>query len=331
MNNKVVMLSLAVLILGILFVHERYAHHHQSLEKALIEGYVNIEEFGAKGNDDKDDSSAIQEAIDYGVKHKLGKVKVTGNQRFILRKGILLKQGIELELGKNTTIEVQGDFRVFEIMKNSSITNGVIEVSDQNFSSEVLYFDGEQRFWSWETTRIEGVNIINTSDKNMGTAIALVADQSNEFISFIDFLSLKIVGFRMGILIKAEVPVEKFNFVNGNRFTNLTFDDCVKCIVLDSSKSIPNEVSGNQFTDIQIQMSDDTEGVLHVSGSDNRFQGMIWDVETYASDTTVVKFSDQSMRNSVVTNVDKAYMVDQGDDNSYFPQTGSTYGSSFKQ
>ncbi|REJ10275.1 hypothetical protein [Halobacillus trueperi] len=321
MNYKVFMLSLAVLILGILFVYEKYENQQQSLEKASLKEEVNIEDFGAKGNDDKDDSTAIQEAINYGVKHELGKVKVTGNQRFILQKGIILKQGIELELGKYTTLEVQGDFRVFEIMKNASITNGIIEVSDKNFSSEVLYFDGGQKFWSWETSRIEGMNIINTSDENTGTAIALVADHSNEFISFVDFSSIKIVGFRTGVFIKAETPTGKYNFVNGNRFINLTLDDCVECIVIESSKSIPNEVSGNQFTDFQIQLSDATEEVLKVSGSDNRFQGMIWDVESYASETKIVNFSAQSMRNSLISNVNETYIVDQGDDNSYYPQS----------
>ncbi|MYL49270.1 hypothetical protein GLV98_07225 [Halobacillus litoralis] len=319
MNYKVFMLSLAVLILGVLFVYEKYENQHPSLEEDSLKEGVNIEDFGAKGNDDQDDSTAIQEAIEYGVKHGVGKVKLTGNQRFILHKGIVLKQGIELELGKNTTIEVQGDFKVFEIMKNASITNGIIEVSDQTFSSEVLYFDGGQKFWSWETSRIEGLNIINTSEENTGTAIALVADQSNEFISFVDFLSLKIVGFQTGVFMKAEIPNEKYNFVNGNRFINLTLDDCVQCIVIESSKSIPNEVSGNQFTDFQIQLSDATEEVLRVSGSDNRFQGMIWDVESYATESKIVNFSAQSMRNSLISNVNEANIVDQGDNNSYYP------------
>ncbi|MBX0357659.1 hypothetical protein [Halobacillus sp. Nhm2S1] len=313
MNYKVLMLSLAVLILGTLYVYEKF--DGKSRKESVY-----IEDFGAEGNDDEDDSAAIQEAINYSAESGLGKVKATGNQRFILRKGIVLKQGIELELGKNTTLEVQGDFRVFEIMKNASITNGMIAVSDPKFSSEVLYFDGEQKFWSWETSRIEGVNIINMSDENTGTAIALIADDSDEFISFIDFLSLKIVGFHTGVLVKAEIPTEKYNFVNGNRFINLTLDDCVQCIVLESSKSIPNEVSGNQFTDFQIQLSDATEEVLRVSGSDNRFQGMIWDAESYVSETKIVNFSAQSMRNTLISNVNETYIVDQGDDNSYSPE-----------
>ncbi|MEC3883975.1 hypothetical protein VKA52_09600 [Halobacillus sp. HZG1] len=322
MKYKSCVLSLIILLLFLLFVYEKYQNQQQVLEEAARRGEVDIEDFGAVGNDDKDDSSAIQEAIEYGVKHGLGKVKVTGNQRFILRKGIILQQGMEMELGRNTTIEVQGDFRVFEIMKNASITNGIIEVSDQNFSSEVLYFDGGQKFWSWETSRIEGVNIINTSGENLGIALALVADNSNEFISFINFSSLNIVGFHTGVFIKADIPVEKHNFVNGNRFINLTLDDCVKCIVIESSKSIPNEVSGNQFTDFQVQLSDATKEVLSISGADNRFQGMIWDVESHALETKIVKFSNQSMRNSVITNVDETYMIDQGDANSYYPQSG---------
>lgn len=279
--------------------------------------YINIEEFGAVGDDDDDDSKAIQEAIDYSLDNKIGKVKILGNQRFIVREGIIVKQGIELEFGRNTTLEVQGDFRVFTIKKNASISKGTIEISGSEFASEALYLDGEEQFWSWEKSKIGDLTIINTSGENKGTALALEADGSDEFISFVDFSSLTIIGFHTGVLMKADPPEQDYNFVNGNRFTNLTLEDCVECIVLESAESIPNEVSGNQFSNLQVQLSAATEIVLNVTGSDNRFEGMIWDVEHFTPEDKIITFTPESMRNRVITNISDQYIMDDGNDNAY--------------
>ncbi|MFZ7946732.1 glycosyl hydrolase family 28-related protein [Neobacillus sp. 19] len=60
--------------------------------------YVNVEDFGANGDDAKDDSTSIQEAIHFSHDSKIGTVKLLGNKRYILNKGIVLKEGIELRI-----------------------------------------------------------------------------------------------------------------------------------------------------------------------------------------------------------------------------------------
>jgi Pectate lyase superfamily protein len=282
--------------------------------------FVNAEDFGAKGDDLTDDSKALQDAINYSQREKIGKVILSGNKIFTLKKGINLKEGIELVLGQNTKLQIEGNFRVFNVEKNASLKNGIIEITDENFDSEVIYLDGIQKFWSWERTEINNVSIINSTGTHKGVGLSLYAGKSSEFISFVHFEDLNIVGLHTGIKLKAEEPSDgtKYSFINGNRFSNLTLDDCVRYIEMDSSISIPNEVSGNIFSGLQIQLSSITENVLTVTGSDNTFQGMIWDAHILKENIDIIHFKTESMRNSLNFNLESKYINDDGKDNFYF-------------
>ena len=289
---------------------------NSSRESHINEEYVNAEEFGAAGGDDKDDSGAIQAAINFSAKEKIGKVKLSGNHHFILKNGIKVKEGVKVELGENTKIFVEGNFRAFELMKNASIENGTIEVTKAEFASDVIYLNGKERFWSHERTRIHNVAIINSSGTNSGKAISLYSKGADHFISFVNFSDINISGFEYGIHILSEkYSDDQFSFINGNRFTNITLDDCLTCIHIDSSITIPNESSGNQFTGVQLQLTEKTERAIYVSGSDNFFEAMIWDPQVAEEGKPLVEFSKSSMRSYMLTNLDSDLVKDDGDSN----------------
>lgn len=279
--------------------------------------YVNVEDFGANGDDAKDDSTSIQEAIHFSHDSKIGTVKLLGNKRYILNKGIVLKEGIELEFGQNTTLQIEGNFKVIEVEKNASLLNGILEIVNAEFDSDVIYLDGNQKFWSWDKTRINNVTILNTSGSHKGTALHLYAGGSGNFISFVNFTDINIAGFQTGVKLEAEEPKvkNKYNFVNGNRFTNLTLDDCINGIAMNGSISIPNESSGNEFSGLQIQVSKVTKSVVKVSGSDNRFEGVIWDV--HIVNKPIIEFSKESQRNRLLSNMGSKFIKDKGRQNYY--------------
>ncbi|SDJ26639.1 glycosyl hydrolase family 28-related protein [Salimicrobium halophilum] len=275
-----------------------------------------VEDYGAEGGDDIDDAGAIQEAIDAGAEHGSGKVLLNGD--YLLESGITITEGVELSFGHQSRLRVRGNFPVIEMEKNAWISKASIFIEDRSFSEVVVHLDGEQEFWSWDQTGLEDVKLINTTGSHRGTGISLVADHSGEFISFVTFENLTIVGFETGLEMKAEAPQgEEDNFINGNRFLNLTLEDCVRCIDMQSSISIPNEVSGNQFSNLQIQPSDSTEQAIHVTGSDNRIDGVIWDIEQYQNNESFVTFSGESQRNLLSSNLTEEFIEDNGRSNKW--------------
>ncbi|MFP5112853.1 hypothetical protein ACSU64_10785 [Bacillaceae bacterium C204] len=281
--------------------------------------YVNVDEFGANGEDSKDDFQSIQEAINHSYDSKIGKVKFSGNKSYILKKGIVIKEGVELEFGQNTRLRIEGSFRAIEVKKNASISNGIIEIMDPDFESDVIYLDGIQKIWSWDRTRIKNVTILNTSGSHKGTGLHLYAGGPGHFISFVNFTDLRIAGFHTGVKLEADKPKEshKYSFINGNRFINLTLDDCISCIDINSSMSVPNESSGNDFSGLQIQVSKYTKKVITVSGSDNKFDGLIWDVHILKGNKPIIEFSKESTRNRLYSNIGSNFIKDQGVHNYY--------------
>lgn len=284
---------------------------------------VRVEEFGAIGNDGKDDSEAIQRAIDASAEQKRGPVVMMSHEKYTIQDRIVLKEGVEIQFEHQSQWLIEGDFRVLEVQKNARIEGGLLMVQTDDFSSEVIYLDGQEQFWTWEQTAIEDVNIINTSGSNQGTGVLFHADQSDEFISFVDVEGVTVTGFHTGLKLQADPPEgEEYNFVNGNRFVNITLEDCVRCIDLQSSISVPNEVSGNQFTNVQIQLTDDIESAIMVTGSDNQIQGMVWDYESFPSSESMVVFDEKSQRNSLMSNLPPDLVRDDGISNQ---STGPSY------
>ncbi|WP_246364138.1 glycoside hydrolase family 55 protein [Halobacillus locisalis] len=274
---------------------------------------LRVEDFGAVGNDGKDDSEAIQRAIDASAEQKRGPVVMTTHQKYTIQKGIVLKEGVEIQFGHQSEWLIEGDFRVLKVEKNARIEGGLLMVQTDGFSSEVIYLDGEEQFWTWDQTGIEDVKVINTSGSNQGTGVLFHADQSDEFISFVDVEGVTVTGFHTGLKLQADPPEgEEYNFVNGNRFVNLTLEDCVRCINLQSGVSVPNEVSGNQFINIQIQLTDDIESAITITGSDNQIEAMVWDYESFPSSESMIRFDENSQRNSFMSNLPPDLVEDYG-------------------
>ena len=320
MNNKkyIIVIFIAILLVVLFWLYNKSSGSVTQMTHSLTEN-VYVEDFGANGEDSKDDSRAIQKAINFSKKSNIGKVKLVGNKNYIIQKGIVIEEGVELKFGQNTRLMVEGNFRVIEVKKNASISNGIIEIVDKDFDSDVIYLDGKQRFWSWERTQIQNVTIINSSNSHRGIGLHLYAGESDDYICFVNFTNINIAGFHTGVKLEAEKPQSNRskNFINGNRFINLTLDDLVRGIDIDSAVGPPNESSGNIFSGLQIQISPSTEKVLTVNGSDNRFEGMIWDVQLLKRGNEIIEFGKESARNDFYSNLEAEYILDKGTQNYY--------------
>ncbi|MCA0149776.1 glycoside hydrolase family 55 protein [Rossellomorea vietnamensis] len=286
---------------------------------------IRSESFGAEGDDQKDDSSAIQAAIDYSHENGHLPVQLLG-ETYILKKGLHLKEGVSLEMGVATKLVAEGNFNVLELEEKSSVTNGTIEVTTPDFQSSAIYISGKERVWTTNRIQVENVTLYNSSGSNKGEGISLTAGSSGEFISFMNILGVNVSGFYSGVSLEVSPPEggEEYNFINGNRFVNLTLDDCIVCIQVDSSASIPNEASGNMFDNLQIQLTERTSKAVSLSGSHNIIEGMVWDMNALKGNQSLIEFSNESSENVVKFNIPKVSLVDKGSNNHFQPGLNNT-------
>ena len=318
-NRLILILSIVIFALVSLLVFLLFRENTTNLP--LPSGTVQVESNGAKGDGVTDDTSAIQKTINNLSKNKTGTVYLSSGKEYVITSTLTLKEGVELKLGNNARLQVNGNFNAIELEKNASIKGGVIEIIHSSFDSNVIYLNGKHQYYGiWDSTEIENVKIVNSVGNLGGTALSLYAAGPSHFISFINFQDISISGFETGVKLFTEDPKNgEYSWINGNRFQNFSMEHCVNFVMLEGNVTIPNESSGNLFRDMQIQLDKVTETVLKIEGSENKFNGIIWDVHTLSHSKPIIFFSNQSYKNLIQFNLDPKFINNEGENNQFSP------------
>jgi len=288
-----VMKKISTLLIGIVLITIAFYQYNKK-EGLAKNDKVYVEDF--KG---KNDSNKIQSAINKAESSKI-KTVFLDDKKYKITSPIVVKQGVKLLFGYGTQFVVEGNFRVLELEKNASIEGAYIAIDDPTFNSEVIYLDGKNKYYNtWHKTKIKDINIINWTETNKGTGISLYSGGKENEISFINFENIKVVGMETGVKLVAKKPQSGHAWINANRFMNFSLEDCVYMIYMDSNVTTPNEISGNLFTNLQIQPTNKTKSIAKVSGQHNEFNGMVWDLQKINHKNELVELTDKSM-NTVI-------------------------------
>lgn len=264
----------------------------------------------------KNDSNKIQSAINKAESSKI-KTVLLDDKKYKITSPIVVKQGVKLLFGYGTQFVVEGNFRVLELEKNASIEGAYIAIDDPKFNSEVIYLDGKNKYYNtWHKTQIKDINIINWTETNKGTGISLYSGGKENEISFINFENIKVVGMETGVKLVAKKPQSGHAWINANRFMNFSLEDCVNMIFMDSNVKTPNEISGNLFTNLQIQPTNKTKSIVKVSGQHNEFHGMVWDLQKINHENELIELTDKSMNTVIeMSSVPANRILDSGKSN----------------
>ena len=259
------------------------------------------------------DAATVQAAIDYAFANNSFKTVLLSDRDYYITGKIIIKQGVRLLFGYGTRFVVNGNFRVLELQRNASLEGAYIAIDDVNFNSPVIYLDGKYKYYNtWNKTVIKDINIVNWSGSYRGTGLHLYSNGTGHEISFVNFENVNFAGLNTAVRLQSVKPSTGYSWVNANRFNKVSVDDCVQGIVFTSSESIPNECSGNLFTNLQIQPSAKTVKLMTISGQYNEFDGMAWDLGQVRNNT-LVEFTSQSSYNKIdIRSIPAARIVDNG-------------------
>ncbi|HDR8485274.1 TPA: hypothetical protein QC445_002063 [Bacillus cereus] len=305
-----VMKKIIILLIGIVLITIAFYQYNKK-EGLAKNDKVYVEDF--KG---KNDSNKIQSAINKAESSKI-KTVLLDDKKYKITSPIVVKQGVKLLFGYGTQFVVEGNFRVLELEKNASIEGAYIAIDDPKFNSEVIYLDGKNKYYNtWHKTQIKDINIINWTETNKGTGISLYSGGKENEISFINFENIKVVGMETGVKLVAKKPQSGHAWINANRFMNFSLEDCVNMIFMDSNVTTPNEISGNLFTNLQIQPTNKTKSIVKVSGQHNEFHGMVWDLQKINQENELIELTDKSMNTVIeMSSVPANRILDSGKSN----------------
>ncbi|MGN4543420.1 hypothetical protein [Bacillus cereus group sp. MYBK95-2] len=304
------MKKIIVLLIGIVLITFAFYQYNKK-DYAAKSTNLYVENF--KG---ANDSIKIQSAINKAESSKI-KTVLLDDKKYKITSPIIVKKGVKLLFGYGSQFVVEGNFRVLELENNASIEGAYIAIDDPKFSSEVIYLDGKNKYYNtWNKTQIKDINIINWTETNKGTGISLYSAGKENEISFVNFENIKIVGMETGLKLVAKKPSTGQAWINANRFMNFSLEDCVNMIYMDSQVTTPNEISGNQFTNLQIQPSNKTKSIIKVSGQYNEFHGMVWDLNKIKHENELIELTDKSMNTVIeMSSVPANRVLDSGKSN----------------
>ncbi|MCU4755357.1 hypothetical protein OCA26_04210 [Bacillus cereus] len=302
-----VMKKLIILLIGVVLITFAF-YQYNNKDGLTKDDKLYVEDF--KG---KNDSNKIQSAINKAESSKI-KTVLLDDKKYKITSPIIVKKGVKLLFGYGTQFVVEGNFRVLELEKNASIEGAYIAIDDPKFNSEVIYLDGKNKYYNtWNKTQIKDINIINWAETNKGTGISLYSSGKENEISFVNFENIKVVGMETGLKLVAKKPRDGNAWINANRFINFSLEDCVNVIHMDSQVTTPNETSGNQFINLQIQPSNKTKSIIRVSGQHNEFHGMVWDLNKIKHENELIELTDKSMNTVInITSVPINRVLDSG-------------------
>ncbi|MCA1022018.1 glycoside hydrolase family 55 protein [Halobacillus litoralis] len=265
------------------------------------------------------DAQKVQQAIDHAAINGNPSVVYVPDGDYVITETLILREGVSLIFAYDARFVVYGNQDVLHIEKNAGITGAYIAIDDSRFNRRILVFDGKYKYYnSWNRSRFQQINMVNWSGSHKGTGIYLSSSQPSDEISFLQFDDIKAVGLHTALEVRVTKPSSGYSWVNANNFMNVTIDDCVRGIWMNSSKTIPNEASGNNFTNLQIQLSSISRSAVRVTGDYNYLQGMIWDayLASQMGDGDLVHLTSNSSHTECRLRGNHS-VLDQGTDNTY--------------
>ncbi|MFC3768598.1 glycosyl hydrolase family 28-related protein [Paenibacillus sp. GCM10012303] len=279
-------------------------------------GRVNVKDFGAKGDGVSDDTLALQRAIDSLAAFEGGDIIVPPGT-YNTTNTITVKPKTHLMLSKGSIIRPKLDFHVIRLNRNGKISGGMINTYnvEPTFTNSCIYLDGVDKFsTSSHNTSISSLILYGRESRITGTGILMYSTGAGSNICWVHVFDVNISFFDKGIHLHSEYAGKNTEqWVNGNQFNQIGFSWNRYDIYLQGGKGPPYETSGNIFSDIQSQPMKDTTH-FYLCGVRNYISGIFWDRHLIDSKIAGV-FTDQSLLNTVVSDLTSLDVKDYGTDN----------------
>jgi hypothetical protein len=279
--------------------------------------WVDAYTMGAKGGDTaKDDAIGIKAAI--ALAQTLGRKKVViRGGAYYLRSTIVVPERMHLEMNKDTVLIPALNLNVIQLKPQASIQSGIIDTrryagrSYTDFTKACIYLDGNDVFSLYnELHQINGVMMIGedhyyTDQQWTGTGIHMYSGKGSggeaKFISFVNTSQVGIFNFEKGIFLDVDETIEtndEWAWVTGCTFNQVNMMNCSDSIYLKGAGSVPRDVGGNIFTNLQIQIEPTSNHAVYCEGSFNRFEGLFWDL--HKNPKPSIEFAEGAKFNTIV-------------------------------
>ena len=242
---------------------------------------VSVKDFGAKGDDETDDTEAILNAITYCVENGKNELYIP-NGKYIVSDTIEIPSDFTLNLGadvkhdwrttEGTIIKPKNNKTVFKLNSKSNIIGGLITtVKCPDYTSSCIlidYSDNRELIQVSVKTSLRGIN-------SKGVGIEIYSNNKGEGMLFPCYINVNIEAFHTGIYTHKDEG-DGTSWFSG-LFIDGTIANCVTAINNEFGGN-GGKISGSLQPLVGAKTSN--EPFIVLGASNLKFDAMVWDLDT---------------------------------------------------
>jgi len=243
---------------------------------------INVKDYGAVGDGSTPDHVAIQAALDDGDGTVLIPASATS---YITTSKLTVPSGVTLVIERGAIIECTANAHVIEIKPEAFVTGGgTVYNSSGDATSACLFLDATTDTFTRTSMNTGASNLLlRNSANHVGYGIYLYSSNSSAALQRVEwtkFSDINIAKVGDAIRLEADETSGDVSYVNGNSFNNIGIeypDYGVRTLATGTGSAA---VSGNTFTNIQIQCDASLDRAIYEEGSNFYDDIKLYDVVT---------------------------------------------------
>ena len=215
----------------------------------IIDKYVYIKQFGAKGDGETDDTETIQNAIDYCNINNY--TAYFGKGQYYISESLNFYTERKIILNAECTIVSDKDIDMIIMPWGSMLQGGIIKNSHEQYSKSLIILESSNYLVDDYNGYIKDITLIGTNSTGCsGIRTKYLAGKSG--ISFFTFSNIFVKSVGYALKITNDEGINSSAYFTGNIIDNFRTFICTNNIYIN----LPRAVSGNSFKNIQIQPPD---------------------------------------------------------------------------
>lgn len=276
----------------------------RSIFTAVYERGLNLRDFAPFTRYD-DASSGFEEAFEKMEKSGIKTMYVPGDT-YNVSKTIVVPRGVQLVFAPNAIIKPQNNINIFQMKPLASVEGATIDLkSFPSYDKACFYFNAADIFQFYEQSHVlKDINIMGVQKSSgwLGTGILMEANTPDSYIDNVKCNNITMTNIGKGIHLRVDPSITDNNhpsWVNANQFHQITIMNFDYGIYLEGHNSIPRDVGGNLFSQLQLQAEAGSKRMIYCESALNHFDGFFWDLHKMQVTNPAFEFTKTSKFNEV--------------------------------
>lgn len=256
-------------------------------------------------NESNDSITAFRDMFKKSTDSNVNVIWIPGG-KYKVSDTIVVPRNTKLIFAPNAELIPLTNKHVFQLKPLSSVEGVTVNLKSMpSFNKACFYFDATDIFQFYEQSHVlKDINIMGAPKTSgwTGTGILMEATKPMTYIDNVKCNNITMTNIGKGIHLRVDPTITKdedMAWVNANQFHQVSIMNFDYGIYLEGHNSIPRDVGGNLFSQLQLQAEVGSRRMIYCESALNHFDGFFWDLHKMEDTNPAFEFTKTSKFNEV--------------------------------